>query len=212
MTLVRVAGLALTLSPAGGIAAAVAVAGAAAGCVREPTEALCPAVEPGALVITEIRGFQDTLDFDGPWIEIYNASGRALDLQGSQLWFSEERGVLKSTALVRRSLPAEPDSYTVLGLFGDSDLPAHVDYGFFLVGAGKVTDPAWLAKGKIEVASCGALIDSVPFEPLPGKGSYSLGGVPDANRNDVDTSWCTDATQVGESYPGTPGNPNIGCP
>jgi hypothetical protein len=67
----------------------------------------------------------------------------------------------------------------------------------------------------LKVLSCGEIIDRVETAggyTLPDSGTFSLGGVPDAGRNDDLASWCPDRTQVGLSFPGTPGNPNIGCP
>jgi hypothetical protein len=180
---------------------------AASACTREPAEAVCPPLSPGQLVVTEIRGSQDPEDTWGSWLELYNASGRAVDLAGLQLRFRREDGSAEIPVLVRRSLEVAPGGYAVLGLFDDADPPPHVDYGFLGDDRG-----GWLAAAAIDVEACGAQIDRASYGPLPARGSYSLGGAPDAERNDLPTSWCTDATQIGPACPGTPGVRNIGCP
>jgi hypothetical protein len=195
-------------------AAGLLVMLATAACTRDPAAELCPQLAAGDLVVTEIRrGPQSSADTGGSWVEIYNASGHAIDLLGLRIRFrdvqeDEDAGV---PILVRRSLEAAPGSYTVLGLFADTDPPPHVDYGF--LDDFSAADRTWVTRGLIYVESCGARIDaSLQFEALPGMGTFSLGGAPDANRNDLTDSWCTDATQVGTSFPGTPRSPNITCP
>jgi len=207
---VRVAGLLLTLPPPRAAQAAAVVSAAlalAAGCMREPAQAVCPELAAGQLVITEIRGTQNPKDSAGPWIELYNASGRTIDLIGIRLAFRNGTGLPSGEAFVRRSLPAAAGSYTVLGLFSDADPPPHVDYGFFL-GNGET----WLDDATLAVETCGTKLDQVGPYSLPRMGTYSLGGAPDANRNDFPTSWCTDRTLVGPTFPGTPGAPNVACP
>jgi hypothetical protein len=99
----------------------------------------------------------------------------------------------------------------VLGLFDDTDPPPHVDYGF--LGDFNSSDRSWVTDGLIYVDACGAEIDaSTQFKALPRMGTFSLGGTPDANRNDLPTAWCTDATKIGSTFPGTPKSPNIACP
>jgi len=194
-SVVRAAGLLVMLAPAA--------------CVREPARAVCPKIAAGDLVVTEIRGPQTREDAGGSWVELYNASGITIDLIGLRVRFrqltdSKNGG---TPILVRRSLLAAPGSYTVLGLFDDTDPPTHVDYGFLDDYEG-----GWIAQGAIEVESCDASIDHAQYGPLPRMGTYSLGGAPDANRNDLAASWCTDATQVGTTAPGTPKSANIACP
>jgi hypothetical protein len=111
---------------------------------------------------------------------------------------------------VRRSLEAAAGAYTVLGLFDDVvDLPGHVDYGFLDDYA--IYGAAWPPSGSLEVEACGANLDHAPYAALPDKGTFSLGGAPDAARNDLATAWCRDRTQIGATFPGTPKVRNISC-
>jgi len=193
-------------------AAGLVVMLAAAACAREPAEAVCPALVAGDLVVTEVRGPQVPEDASGAWIELYNASGGPIDLLGIRVRFRslQDAKAAGIPILVRRSLAAAARSYTVLGLFDDADPPPHVDYGF--LGDFSAHERAWVDQGAVEVETCGALIDHAPYDLLPDKGTHSLGGAPDANRNDLPASWCTDATQVGATFPGTPRSQNIRCP
>jgi hypothetical protein len=182
-------------------------AAAPAGCVRDPASDLCPDVAAGELVVTEVRGPQSPEDADGSWIELYNASGRSIDLAGLKVRFRRKDGSTEIPILVRRSVPAAADSYTVLGLFADAAPPEHVDYGF-----SADYRQGWLSSAAIDVESCGVRIDLAQYDSLPDQGTFSLGGAPDADRNDAPASWCTDATKVGSVYPGTPRGPNLACP
>jgi hypothetical protein len=180
---------------------------AAAACVREPAEAVCPPFEAGHLVVTEVRGPQTPADTLGAWIELYNASGVGLDLAGIKVRFRRRDGSSEIAVLVRRALVAPAGSYTVLGLFDDAEPPSHVDYGFLGDHTG-----SWLGAAAIDVESCGTRLDRAVYDSLPPRGTFSLGGVPDANRNDLPGSWCTDERQVGATFPGTPKSPNLACP
>jgi hypothetical protein len=188
-------------------AAGLLVVLASAACVRAPAEAVCPELAPGEMVVTEIRGPQMPEDAAGAWVELYNASGRRLDLAGLELRFRRVDDSGAVSVLVRRALDVRPGGYTVLGLFDDADPPAHVDYGFlpdFRVG--------WLPRAAVEVGTCGTVVDRMFYDVLPQQGTYSLGGVPDAVNNDLQPSWCNDATLVGTASPGTPRSANIACP
>jgi len=178
-----------------------------AGCVRAPEQALCPDVAVGDLVVTEIRAPQD--DELGAWIELFNASGSTLDLEGLTVRFRKKDGSSETDVIIRRSLPAAAGSYTVLGLFLDDDTrPSYVDYGF----AGDFQS-SWLTSAAVDVDACGQLVDRATYDSLPKMGTYSLGtNPPSADGNDFPTAWCTDATMVGTTFPGTPQQPNIACP
>lgn len=178
-----------------------------AACARDPEPALCPEISAGDLVVTEIRGVQSPEDALGPWLELYNASGRALDLAGTKIRFRRRDGSAETPVLVRRDLPVEAGQYAVLGLFDDLEPPPHVDYGF--LGDHRDT---WLSAAAVDVEACGVRVDLVIYDPLPRMGTYSLGGAPNAERNDLATAWCTDGTQIGAAFLGTPQRQNIECP
>lgn len=181
---------------------------AATGCVRDPVPAACPGVAVGDLVITEIRGPQTGNDTLGTWIELYNASGGSLDLQGTKVRFRKKDGSSETDVIVRRSLTVAGNAYIVLGLFpDDATKPGYVDYGFsgdFHVG--------FLAAAAVDVEACGVKIDRASYDVLPTMGTYSLGGAPTADNNDLPTAWCTDSTMAATTYPGSPQHANTACP
>jgi hypothetical protein len=172
------------------------------GCARDPVEAVCPDVVAGDLVVTEARGPQSPEDLNGPWIELFNASGASVDLEGTKVRFRDRGGSDEISILVRRSVPINAGEYVVLGLFLDPDRPAHVDYGFLDDYEG-----TWKDAAAVDLLTCNTVIDLLTWDDLPTVGTYSLGGPPDAEANNLASSWCFDPMSAG-----TPGEANITCP
>jgi hypothetical protein len=171
------------------------------GCARDPVDAICPDVSEGALVVTEIRGPQD--DQNGPWIELFNATSGSIDLEGTRVRFRKKDGSSEIPIIVRRSVTVGAGEYAVLGLFLDGEQPAHVDYGFQ-----DDFNASWLSAAAIDVESCGNLIDRATYDSLPDVGTFELGtDPPDAEANNLPTSWCIDPASAG-----TPGEANPACP
>lgn len=183
----------------------------ATGCARDPEEALCPDVGVGGLIVTEVRGPQMPVDpNNGEWIELFNASGKALDLEGIRVRFRRKDGSTEVPIIVRESVSVAADAYVVLGLFlNDASRPAHVNYGF----AGDFTE-RWLGAAAIDVESCGTRIDRSTYDALPLMGSYSFTGAmpPEPNANDDLRNWCTNGAVVGAVFPGSPQQANPPCP
>lgn len=181
-----------------------------AGCVREAEDPECPALAADDLVITEIAGPQTGNDLP-PWIEVYNASGGSVDLQGLRLRFRRIDGSSESAAIVRRSLRVEPGSYTTLGLDADTDADRdpYLDYGF-----AADYQASWLTTAAVQLETCGTRIASVQYASLPRTGTYSLGTTPPtAAASEIPASWCTDPQIVaGTAVPGTPQQANAACP
>jgi hypothetical protein len=180
------------------------IAVALGACVRDPVEPACPEAAPGELVVTEIRGEQGEGD-PGPWIELYNASGRQLDLEGIKIRFRRRDGSSEIPVLVRRSVPHAATNYLVLSLDDDAERPTYSMYGF-------ATDfnASWLSSAAIDVESCGTQLDRVLYDSLPSDNSLWLGSTPPhADDNDIPTNWCTGDVQLS---PPTPNEPNPPCP
>ena len=176
------------------------------GCARDPAPAECPDVAVGDLVVTEIRGPQSAGDTLGVWIELYSVN--AIDLKGIKVRFRKKDGCCETDGLVRRSVPVGAGQYATLGLFPDDDSkPAYIDYG--MAGDYNVS---FLAAAAIDVEACGVRIDRAVYDSLPKMGTYSLGGAPSADNNDLPASWCTNAAMTGTDYPGTPQQANPECP
>jgi hypothetical protein len=176
----------------------------AVGCTRDAAPAECPTVDVGDLVVTEFRGPQSPEDLaGGVWVELYNASASAIDLEGTKIRFRKKDGSDEVPVLVRRSLIVNAGEYAVLGLFNDdSTKPAHVNYGFALD-----FHQTFLAAAAVDVEACGLLIDRAVYDVLPKTGTYSLGVAPDATANETPANWCVNATPSG-----TPQQANPACP
>ena len=193
------------------VAAALVIVSALSACERDPEEALCPDVAVGGLIVTEVRGPQTPADaLNGEWVEIYNASGKSIDLEGVRVRFRRKDGSSEVSIIVRESVPAAAGQYVVLGLFlNDASRPAHVDYGF----ASDFT-ATWLAAAAVDVETCGTRIDRAVYDVLPKMGTFSFTGAmtPDTNMNDDLRLWCTNGAMVNGMYPGSPKQANPPCP
>jgi len=181
-----------------------------AACERGPVETVCPAVNEGDLVITELRGPQGGgADTWGQWIELYNASGTDLTLSGLVLQLKKLDGSSKATLAVRSyELEVDDGDYVVLGRLpqGD-DLPDHLDYGYEDDFASDL-----YMDGILQVYGCEELpVDQVVYYDLPAEGSLSFDGnlEPSAEANDEEDNWCVDDTEV---QPGDGGTPQAGIP
>jgi hypothetical protein len=210
--------------------ALVSLALALAACAREPLPEICPNVEPGTLVIAELRGDQDGEDNFGHYIEIHNAGAATVDLQGLRVRLEFNSGevvdfIIRESvevpaggeAAVGPGLPEEPREW--LGYAIGWDVPGDAAPPEFPKNL--LREPS----GSVEIEGCSeALIDVVQFVELPTVGTLACGSAeetPDAEAND-DTNapgcWCNDTA---DSYPGqplltvgvpgTPGRPNR-CP
>ena len=180
-------------------------------CVRDAAPVLCPEVVAGDLVITELRGAQSVIDTSGQWLELYNASGGDLDLQGLHLEFTRIDGGAETRVIVRDSLPVAAGDYVVLGRGSAANHPSVVDYPM-----GTDYAVSWFNAAGVKVTSCDLVIDAMQYSGLPTSGTYSLGvDPPTAAANDLAASWCTnaqpgtDTTQTG--LPGSPGAANPPC-
>ncbi|HEY5951061.1 MAG TPA: hypothetical protein VIV40_36470 [Kofleriaceae bacterium] len=176
----------------------------AVGCTRDPAPAECPPIDAGDLVLTEFRGEQNPEDLvGGIWVELYNASGTSIDLEGTKIRFRKKDGSSEVPIIVRRSVTVAGGAYAVLGLFNDDDSrPAFMDYGFAMD-----FHQGFLPAAAVDVEACGTLIDRATYDVLPKTGTYSLGVTPDASQNDIPASWCVNATPEG-----TPKQANPACP
>jgi len=172
----------------------------AVGCVRDAAPAECPPITTGELVLTEFAAPKEP---EPTWIELYNASSGTVDLLGSKIRFRKLDGSSEVPVIVRRSVSVAAGAYIVLGLVNDDDTkPSYIDYGFALD-----FHQGFLPAAAVDVQACDARIDVARYNDLPDVGSYSLGGAPDANRNEDPAAWCINATAGG-----SPRQANPPCP
>jgi hypothetical protein len=200
------------------------------GCIREPLPDICPSVEVGELVISELRGPQEGDDSFGHYIEVYNAAGKTIDLQGLVVFVIQSDGETVAF-LVRDAIELAPEAYAVLGPGLPDDRPNWIDYGVgWDISGGNPdegeypTDLLRYRGGFVALTACDEPIDGVFYETdsLPTLGTLACGNAenpPSADANDDSLSgcWCTDAQEIGSQplfgigLPGSPGGPNR-CP
>jgi hypothetical protein len=185
-------------------------------CEREPLEEVCPDVQAGGLVLTELRGPQTGSDTYGQWIELLNATGDTIELRGVQIIFTPGDGSDPLRLIVRRELEVDAGAYVVLGRADLDEVPAHMDYGF-----GPEFDGGLDPSGVVEVEVCDEVVDRFVYLQLPVEGSYAFDGSKsvDAEVNDDESCWCADTTEAPPDgpmtdigLPGTPGEENHACP
>lgn len=186
-----------------------------AGCVEEPLPFICPAVDPGALVITEIRGPQSGADTRGQWLELTNRSGGTVDMEGLHVVAYQLDGTNEMDGIVRAKREVEDDARLVVGKFTvGTPTPAWIDVDFNAEWPSDLS-----ADGIVELRACDETIDAIVYHSLPTSGTYSLGlDPPDADGNDDEDAWCNDTTPPAEDepmtelgLPGTPGEVNNPC-
>lgn len=185
----------------------------AAGCTRDAREWECPDLEPGDLVITEVRGEQTGADSYGQWVELENLTGGDVALGGLLLVIGDHVGGEWRVPVRERELLVPAGGRVVLGRQPRGDEDAWIDYGFL-----EDYDTSLPANGLLEIWACDRQIDRVVYRDLPRAGSLSFDGAlaPDATANDVEADWCVDATPSTEpgglvGLPGTPGEENRPC-
>ncbi len=182
------------------------------GCGRDPVaaQARCEEVLPGDVVITEIHANPDGNDGDDEYIELFNASGRALELQGLTLVSSREDGTGASEHRFGESL-VDADDYFVLGSATSESWSAHVDYSYGnTLGRLRNSDAALL------IRCSEAVIDRVSYTSTRDGRALELDGrlVPDSELNDDAGHWCFAPETASEVSPhnfGTPGARNSVC-
>ncbi|MEM6293798.1 MAG: lamin tail domain-containing protein [Myxococcota bacterium] len=212
-----------------------------AACSRPPLGEFCPDVDEGDLVITEIRGPQDGADTRGQWFEVYNATDRDIDLRGLRIEFFDRQGQRQLPdrhILVRaEDLVMQPGAYVTLGHHASNAIPPFVDATIiadYFGNEGSDDDEELqfgvepdriprdlLTAGRIELSSCGVLIDELRYEDLPSSGTLSLDGAfePNAEANDEPANFCVDArpepaaeaTLQFFGLPGSPQQENLPC-
>jgi hypothetical protein len=177
---------------------ALLCAALACACAADPEEAFCPEAGAGDLVVTEIRGEQTGEEDGDQWFEVQNQTGIELDLYGTVIDLLSIDGNTRQRMLIRRSVPVAPGGYAVLGVLPDSQLLAHMDYGFGADYETEADGTVFPTAGAVTVTGCGVELDRAVFDDLPATGTLSL--------DDAGT-WCANPTPSG-----TPGEANPPCP
>ena len=197
-------------------------------CGREALPEVCPVVDVGELVISELRGNQAEADTFGHYVEIYNAAGKTVNLEGLRLRLREAGGD-ELSVLVRDPIELPAGGYAVIAPGGDeieNSLPNWADYGvgWDISGGNPTPDPDdpndvlrypddLLRYGSafVELEGCGGELIDVMFygdaglgsRELPGAGTLACGNAttaPNASDNDNANAgcWCVDDQDAGD--------------
>ncbi|HHO50831.1 MAG TPA: lamin tail domain-containing protein, partial [Deltaproteobacteria bacterium] len=166
------------------------------------------AIAPGELVINELIQDPNAVDDgDGEWFEVYNASGRTLDLDGLIV---RDDGV--DGFVVSGPLPVPAGGYLVFGINADpvANGGVSIDYAYSGMILGNADD-------EIVLENAGGIIDAIAYDdgatfPDPTGVSTSLDpGYRDAISNDNGAYWCPASSAFGAGDHGTPGTGNDPC-
>ncbi len=167
----------------------------------------------GDLVITEV--FADAkappggsgTDEGKEWFEIYNASGRPVELKGLTITHSRPDGIDKAKSHTMDDLTIAPGQYLTLGNVAQDLVPAYVDYGY---GA-DLGDMFNTDGGKLVLACGDQQIDTATYESVKEGRARQLTSAqpPDYTLNDDAINWCEarDTEFEGGNF-GTPGSEN----
>ncbi len=177
-------------------------------CEREPLPEICPNIEVGDLVISELRGNNEA--FAADWIEVHNTSTSTIDLLGLVVRLRLGNGTIVRF-LIRESVELPAGGYLAAG-------PMEADWLYPTREVPKLFNDVY--RGYVEIEGCDdEVLDTVEFLALPSKGTLACGNAqspPDIDAND-DTAtgcWCVDESMGGPQLLvgfGSPGEPNR-CP
>ena len=166
------------------------------------------ALLPGDVVVSEIMADPEGADDGFEWFEIFNASGRAVELGGAVLRYRRADGTGEKGHVVE-ALSVEADAYVVVANAIDDAaiLPAFAHYGY--------GDALALGNeaGEVSILCGNEVVDAAVYgEPTSGA-SRGLDGsrVPDAVDNDALAAWCDARASFGEEALGSPGAANEAC-
>ena len=172
--------------------------------------AQCESLAPGDVVITELHANPDGADGDSEYVELFNASGADMALEGLSLAVSRIDGASLKTHRFVDGIIAD-EAYFVAGNVAPPALPAHVDYGYEgSLGSLRNTD------GVVSIWCRQTLIDEVRYETTTDGRALELDGAlaPDHELNDEAHHWCSTPVGAAPSFEGnfgTPGAPNNPC-
>ncbi|MFZ5471516.1 MAG: lamin tail domain-containing protein [Myxococcota bacterium] len=163
----------------------------------------------GDLVVTEFMNDPEGIDTGKEYIELYNATGEAIDLKGFTLSAGKTDGSRPSTHLIREGV-IPSGGYFVLGDVREATLPAHVHYSYAdgLTALGNT-------EGLIGVRCGETVLDEVTYTTA-GQAAHArtLDGalVPNSVQNDDESKWCDAQGEFSPGSFGSPGFANASCP
>lgn len=169
-------------------------------------------VQPGVVLITEImKNPSMTDDTMGEWIELYNTTDTAIDLNG---WTIRDGGNDNHVITAAAPLMIQPHGFFVLGRNGQPSTNGglSVDYVYTNFNLSNKDDEILLVSADNQEVDRVAYDDGVSF---PDEVGSSLSLDPkyfELEANDSGEAWCDGAEAYGLGDFGTPGAMNPSCP
>ena len=177
-------------------------------CAREELAAtgVCDDFVPGDLVITEVHANPDGSDGAAEYLELFNASGGPVTLDGLTLASSRSDG---TGAKAHRFFGVSVDAgdYLAVGNAPLDSMPPHLDYSY-----GDTLGNLRNSDARISIRCGEQLIDEVSYESTSDGRALELDGrlAPDHELNDELAHWCTTPEGVDAVSPGNFGTPGTG--
>jgi hypothetical protein len=190
----------------------IAIAGAAA-CGPANREGACKEkLVAGDLVVSEV--FADYQAASGgtgadegkEWIEIYNATGRPIELDGLTVVHGRLDGTIQHSHVLE-DVTLAPGQFFTMGNTAQDLLPPYIDYGY----RDDLGDLFNSEPGQIQLRCGDAEIDTAIYQNVrPGRSrQLSAALPPDFTVNDTPEAWCeSSSTQFEPENYGTPGQDN----
>lgn len=183
----------------------------------------------GDLIITEVQnnpcvlgddingdGNPDCLLADdlGEWFEVYNTSGRDLELEGLVIRDDDANNPQQFT--ISQSVVIDEGAYVVFHVNGDSATNGGVSDVVTYNGGDSGFSLSNSSDEIIIETPGGTVIDQLVYDDadFPDTKGYSMTLNPsafDASANDMPENWCSATSSYGDGDFGTPGAPNDGC-
>ena len=168
-------------------------------CGREELGAAsaCDDLAPGDIVITEVHANPDGRDGEAEYVELFNASGELLSLDGLSLVTGRSVGTGESSHRFFEASMA-PGDYLVVGNAPFDAMPPHLDYSY-----GSTLGSLRNSDALVSVRCDELLIDQVIYERTSDGRALELDGrfAPDDELNDDAARWCTTPEGVSEFSP-----------
>jgi hypothetical protein len=169
----------------------------------------------GTIIVTEIMKDPTTVaDSLGEWIELYNTTAQAIDIEGWTLRDDGTDAHVLNNGGAGIVIPA--GQYRVLGINGNPTTNGGISVlytysNFFLGNSG---DEVVLVDGNgLEIDRVNYL-GGAPWPNTPGRALNLKGGVLDGTANDDPANWCTATSPISgtNTDKGTPNLANTSCP
>jgi hypothetical protein len=167
--------------------------GISTGCGPSSPADTCKGILPGDLVISEVFADyaapvgQSGADAGQEWFEIFNASGKTIDLKGLNLVHTRPDGTKEASHIIASGMIAA-GAYYVLGNVDPDLTPAWIDYGYS-ADLGELYNTGG---GKLALSCGGNEVDTAQYDTVKsGRAREFDGGVsPEYKANDDLARWC----------------------